>query len=301
MKAAAFGLASDIALTGADFDGDAKADVSVFRPSNGVWYLNRSQNGFFAAQWGGSTDQIVPGDYDGDGKTDFAVYRKSADSTWYIMSSVDNTFRGVRWGATNIEQQLLFSDIVAPGDYDGDGKTDLAVWRRTDAIGEVARFHILQSSTNTQRIEHWGSAFFELVAAADYDGDGKADPTVRRGSYWYILRSQTSDSIAVPFGTITDKAVPADYDGDGKADVAVFRPDNGVWYILQSRDGFTGFQFGSASDLPVPADYDGDGKTDIAVYRPSNGVWYLQRSQLGFTSVAFGASSDRPIPNAFIK
>jgi hypothetical protein len=286
--------------TAFDFDGDSEADVSVFRPSNGVWYLNQSQNGFLAAQWGASTDQIVPGDYDGDGKTDFAVYRKSADSTWYIMNSANNAFRGTRWGATNIEQQLLFSDIAAPGDYDGDGKTDLAVWRRTDHLSEPTRFHILQSSTNTQRIQQWGTAFDSLVPAADYDGDGGADPTIRRGSHWYILLSQTNESIAVPFGTITDKAVPADYDGDGKADVAVFRRDNGVWYILQSRDGFTGFQFGLGSDLPAAADYDGDGKTDIAVFRPSNGVWYLQRSQLGFTGIAFGASGDRPIPNAFV-
>ena len=58
-----------------DFDGDGKADVSVFRPSNGNWYLNNSQAGFSAAQWGLSSDIIVPGDYDGDGKTDFTVRR----------------------------------------------------------------------------------------------------------------------------------------------------------------------------------------------------------------------------------
>ncbi len=45
------------------------------RPSNSVWYLDQSQNGFTALQFGLSSDKIAPADYDGDGKTDIAVYR----------------------------------------------------------------------------------------------------------------------------------------------------------------------------------------------------------------------------------
>src|SRR6185295_2380427 len=56
----------------ADFDGDGKSDVSVFRTSDATWYVNRSTAGFFAVKWGLGTDQIIPGDYDGDGKADTA-------------------------------------------------------------------------------------------------------------------------------------------------------------------------------------------------------------------------------------
>jgi N-acetylneuraminic acid mutarotase len=275
-----------------DFDGDGKADVSVFRPSNGVWYLNRSQAGFYAAQWGASGDALVPGDYDGDRKFDLAVFRKSANSTWYILQSATNTVRAVQWGASNILQAILF-DRPVPADYDGDGKTDLAVWRLTDHLSEPARFLILQSSNNVGVGGQWGG-FGDTPVPADYDGDGRADIAVFRNGIWYLNRSMLGFT-GIGFGAATDVPVAADYDGDGKADVAVFRPASGTWYLQRSGLGFTGIQFGLETDAPVPADYDGDGKVDVAVFR--NGTWYLQRSTAGFTGIGFGASGDVPVPS----
>lgn len=95
-----FGLAGDKPVP-ADYDGDGRADYAVFRPSTGVWYIQKSIEGFIAVQWGLSSDLPVPGDYDGDRKTDIAVYR---DGFWYILFAN---------GTSRIEKFGLAGDVPA--------------------------------------------------------------------------------------------------------------------------------------------------------------------------------------------
>jgi hypothetical protein len=189
----------------------------------------------------------------------------------------------------------------APFDFDGDGKTDLSVFRPSDSPSE-ADFFIQNSSNNSSNNAAWGSVG-DLAANADYDGDGKTDLAVFRPSTrtWFILQSSNSSILALNFGLADDKISPADYDGDSKADIAVYRPSAGVWYILQSSDGETRIQqFGLAEDIPVPADFDGDNKTDIAVWRGSTGIWYVSKSSDGNAIIAqFGLNGDKPVVGNF--
>ena len=264
----------------ADFDGDGKTDLSVFRFSTGIWYsVNSFNNQFSATPFGFSTDKPAPADYDGDGKTDVAVFRSGI---WYILRSSNNSLLTLQIGAGG--------DIPVPGDYDGDGKADAAVY-------SAGTWRILNSSNNTTRTEQFGLPTDKPVIG-NFDGDNKQDLAVYRDGIWYLQRSAAGFA-AVNFGTSGDKVAAGDYDADGITDFAVYRPSNGTWYVQRSKFGFTAAQFGLASDVPVPADYDGDGSTDFAVYR--SGTWYILKTTGGISYGNFGNSTDVPLPSVYVQ
>ena len=260
----------------ADFDGDNRSDLAVFRPANGVWYLNQSTGGFTAAQFGLAGDQVTPGDFDGDRKTDLAVFR---GGTWYLMRSTAG-FAQLQFG--------LAGDVPVVGDYDGDGRAEIAVFRS----GVWYSYNLASGQT---AIVAFGLAG-DVPVTGDYDGDGRADQAIYRGDgQWHLNRSSLGYTV-VQFGLAADQPVPADYDGDARTDPAVYR--NGTWYLLQSTSGFGALQWGIATDKPAPADYDGDGKDDPAVYR--DGVWWILRSTAGSQVTQFGLSGDMPVANRYL-
>ncbi|MBS1795646.1 MAG: VCBS repeat-containing protein [Acidobacteria bacterium] len=176
-------------------------------------------------------------------------------------------------------------------DFDGDGKTDLSVFRPADSV-----WYISESSNGNYRQQQFGLSQ-DVTVPADYDGDGKTDIAVFRNGTWYLLFSRNNSFSAVAFGQSGDVPAPADYDGDRKADLAVF--SQGVWRIRESSDlNVRAQQFGLAGDIPVAADYDGDHRADIAVFRA--GIWYVFQSlDYGVRIEQFGIAADKPVPGDY--
>jgi hypothetical protein len=180
---------------------------------------------------------------------------------------------------------------------DGDGKTDLAVFRPGTSV-----WYSLNSTDGGFNAAQFGQTGDKIVPG-DYDGDGKADRAIWRPSngVWFILKSSDGGLAGNAFGMTGDIPAQGDYDGDGKTDMAVFRPSTGIWYILMIGTGQVQILgFGLDGDKPVPGDYDADGKTDIAVYRPSTGNWYILQSSNGaLQAFNFGLTGDRPVPGDY--
>ena len=268
-----------------DFDGDGKTDLSIFRPSEGNWYVAPSLGGITVITWGVSTDEPTPGDFDGDGRTDFAIFRPTAGSApdFYLLQSNGYVINQIPWGEPG--------DRPVVGDYDGDGRDDVAVYRASNNT-----WYVIKSSGGLD-ITAYGQAG-DTAVPGKFDGDNKTDRAVYRNGQWIVSQS-TGGTMIANWGEPGDILVPADYDGDNRDDVAVWRPSTGFWYIRRSTNfNLDIFLWGQTGDIPVPGDYDGDGRDDPSVYR--NGSWWQIRSTQGLANGSWGVAGDIPIPRKFV-
>lgn len=185
-------------------------------------------------------------------------------------------------------------------DYDGDGKTDFAVYQLAQGGW---RFWFSTLGYIATDLTGFGGAGYRAVPR-DYDGDGKFDLAVYQsasGGWRICLSASDYQMVAVAgVGGAGQSAVPADYDGDGKVDLAVYQA--GTWRLWLSGSGYTEFKFsglGGAGWRPVPADYDGDGRADPAVYQESAGTWLICFSASGYQKVDVincGGPGQLPVP-----
>lgn len=217
-------------------------------------------------------------------------------SNWYVSGTHDpawdddelsalSQIKGSDFEVVNTPNRL----VMPSGDLDGDGMSDLAVFRPSEG-----NWYTVNSAGGIS-VSNWGIST-DTAVPGDYDGDGKTDLAVFRPSdgNWYLAESSGAVSV-VNWGAAWDKPVAGDYDGDGRTDIAVFRPSTGDWFIVGSSIGVRVVNWGVSSDIPVEGDFDGDGKCDVAVFRPSNGSWYVIRSTGGVLATQWGTAGDKPV------
>jgi hypothetical protein len=236
-------------------------------------------------QWGG--DRLVPFllDTTGAGITRYMLF----DPWNAVMYSLDIQLG--MW-STSGPDGVCCQGIPAPGDYDGDGVGDVAVFDPvTDQSLTLGQWYITDSSTGQVTTQQWGTVG-DWALPGDYDSDGITDFAVYRPSAetWYILPSSQPGTYwwwSWDLGS-NDFPIPGDFDGDGQVDVAYWRMSAGAFHVATSSSQFQQtywYSIGSPYDWPVVKDWDADWQSDFAVWHPADGTWHITYSRTGDTQV----------------
>ena len=182
----------------ADFDGDGDTDISVFRPSEGGWYMQGQLS--IPQIWGTLGDISVPGDYDGNGTTDIAVYRPSERRLVRAGSGAT-----VQWGGRQATSPCPATTTAtarptSPSSGPSDGRLVRArASRPCSGAGRRATSRCPATTTATARPT-------SRLPASD--------------GVWYV---KGQPPVVQWGGQAGDIPVPGDYDGNGTTDIAVYR------------------------------------------------------------------------------
>lgn len=267
-----WGLKGDLPIFNADFDGDKLDDLVVWRPANGTWYICNSSSSYNCSsptvqQFGLPGDIPLISDFDKDGKSDFIIYRRSLPSagiigTWYVKRSSDGVILSQQWG--------LPEDFPVPGDYNGDGFSDFAVYRPSSASWFVL-YSVQQPAGASYLYKQFGLPKDHPVPR-DVDADGTMDLVLFRpdSGYWFSCLSsrefacfKDDGSLKVPpyqFGLAGDYPLLRNSIGGTSVPYAVWRKKGtnnveGTWYtdlpVGISESGLKEKNWGLLGDIPA--------------------------------------------------
>jgi hypothetical protein len=268
-----------------DFNGDGKPDLAVTNAAeNTIGVLLNLGNGDFAREVtysvGSYPSSVAVADLSGDGRPDVAVASYVGNSLCVLMGLPDGgfaaavTYTGVGGGPNGPWS-------VAAGDFNGDGKPDLAVAILNDPI--VSVLMNLGGGILAPEVTYTVGIDASSVAVGDFAGDGTLGLAVANGGSFYlsVLLSQGgnlfSTQLVPKLGTFAAAVAVGDFNGDGRPDLAVANNgagDAGTVGVLFNLGGGQG-----GGDLALPSmspvgqnprgiavgDFNQDGELDLAV------------------------------------
>jgi hypothetical protein len=273
---------SPVETISADFNGDGNPDLAAetsFASGTGLGVYLGNGDGTFQPETFTSLTQssggIAAGDFNGDGKADLATVVFAVCTTTCLPGDVsvligngDGTFQ------TPVDYTVgLQPEYVAAGDFNGDGKPDLAVSNLKSNTVSV----LINNGDGTfqSHVDYSTLAAPGPIITGDFNGDGKLDLVVisNGGSTGSLLLGngdgtfQSQLTISMTSGTYA--LVSGDFNGDGKLDLAVTTQTGPGLVLLGNGDGTfqapMDFADGLDFGLPSAGDFNGDGKLDLAV------------------------------------
>ena len=233
----------------------------------------------------GSAGEIASGDVNGDGRTDLVVPGQGANTISIILGNAS--------GAPTV---VLVTSVIRPiaagvGDFNKDGKADLAVSRVTNpSFGDVALAVLLgDGAGGFGPPTDFPAQLSKPLVVADFNNDTNPDVFLGSGSpSSQVLLGNGSGGFSAPINVLVPGSVDvvaADFNNDNKVDLAMVY-DSSAFVSVALGDG-TG-HFGSAASFPVSsarsiaaADLNNDGKLDLVTAGQSDGVSVLLGNGIG--------------------
>jgi hypothetical protein len=223
---------------------------------------------------------------------------------WFILQSSSN----FSYESHRAYQLGLAGDIPLSGDYDGDGRSDLVIWRPSDGT-----WYLRESSSDFSNVRaiQWGLSSDQPLVG-DYDGDSVDDLAVYRrseGAFYVLLSSggfnragalagSGQSHLAIALGGPANDPVVGDFNGDGKDDFITVWQLQRFWTIKdQTGQMLDSLPWGEAGDTPMTCDTDGDKRGDRYAVRVNNGnvlEWYGALGSGGASVSVFGSLGDKP-------
>lgn len=173
------------------------------------------------------------------------------------------------------------SPVYTPGDFNGDGLTDLVVSTRTGSYWYFANGTGGWTTPYTRADLPISAVSY---TPGDFNGDGRTDLviTTATGSGWYFSNGDGTWNMRYSRGDLTIGAVmytPGDFNHDGRTDLVITTASGSFWYF-SNGDGTWNVPF-NRTDLPintvgyVPGDFNGDGNTDLVITTATGSYWYF--------------------------